>query len=44
MTHGNVPEEHRKLLGVSENLVRLSVGIESIEDLLRDLDQALKAS
>ncbi|HIA96250.1 MAG TPA: cystathionine beta-lyase, partial [Gammaproteobacteria bacterium] len=41
MTHASVPEDLRKELGIEEGLVRLSVGIESVEDLLDDLDQAL---
>ena len=41
MSHGSIPEGRRKLLGIDENLVRLSVGIESADDLLLDLDQAL---
>jgi cystathionine beta-lyase/cystathionine gamma-synthase len=41
MTHASVPEDLRKELGIEEGLVRLSVGIESVEDLLEDLDQAL---
>lgn len=44
MTHASVPEESRKKLGITENLIRLSVGIESCDDLVFDLDQALKAS
>lgn len=44
MTHGSVPEEHRKKIGVTDNLVRLSIGIENIEDLIADMDAALKAS
>ena len=41
MTHASVPADLRKELGIEEGLVRLSVGIESGEDLLGDLDQAL---
>lgn len=41
MTHASVPEAHRRELGISDQLIRLSVGIEAIEDLLADLDQAL---
>lgn len=41
MTHASVPAETRKTLGIDDSLVRLSVGIEDIEDLLRDIDQAL---
>ena len=41
MTHASVPKEIRDANGVTDNLVRLSVGIEGIEDLLDDLNQAL---
>ncbi|MCZ6656058.1 MAG: PLP-dependent aspartate aminotransferase family protein [Gammaproteobacteria bacterium] len=41
MTHASVPTEVREALGISDQLVRASVGIESAEDLIRDLDQAL---
>jgi cystathionine gamma-lyase len=41
MSHGSVPEERRKALGIAPNLLRLSVGIEDAEDLIDDLDQAL---
>lgn len=41
MTHAAVPEEHRVALGIDDGLVRLSVGIEDIGDLIADLDQAL---
>jgi cystathionine gamma-lyase len=41
MTHKAVPPEHRRMLGINENLVRLSVGIEDEADLIADLDQAL---
>jgi cystathionine beta-lyase/cystathionine gamma-synthase len=42
MTHASIPEDKRKEVGISDDLVRLSVGIEDIEDLLADLEQALK--
>lgn len=41
MTHASVPAETRKSLGIDDGLIRISVGIEDIEDLLGDLDQAL---
>lgn len=41
MTHASVPEAHRKLLGITDNLVRVSVGLEDIEDLIADVEQAL---
>lgn len=42
VTHHEVPEEERLKLGINERLLRLSVGIESAEDIIADLDQALK--
>lgn len=41
MTHASVPPEVRAELGVSDSLVRLSVGIEEVDDLIADLDHAL---
>ncbi len=41
MTHASVPERERAKLGINDQLIRLSVGIEAIEDLIQDLDQAL---
>jgi cystathionine gamma-lyase len=41
MSHGSVPLERRAQLGITDNLVRLSVGIEDAEDLIADLDQVL---
>ena len=40
-THASVPKDLREAMGVTEGLVRLSVGIEDLQDLLEDLDQAL---
>jgi len=40
MTHASIPEDKRKEVGISDDLVRLSVGVEDIEDLLADLAQA----
>jgi cystathionine gamma-lyase len=42
MTHASVPPENRRKLGITDNFVRLSVGIEHHEDLLADLDSALR--
>jgi len=42
MTHASVPAADRELLGVSDSLIRLSVGLETTEDLIEDLDNALK--
>jgi cystathionine gamma-lyase len=41
MTHASIPKEERDKAGVVESLLRLSVGIENIEDLIADLKQAL---
>jgi len=43
MTHASVPVEQRKILGIDDSLIRLSVGIEDLEDLLADLTHALDA-
>lgn len=42
MTHGSVPKEKREKFGLNERLVRLSVGIEDVEDLIDDINNALK--
>jgi cystathionine beta-lyase/cystathionine gamma-synthase len=42
MTHASVPAEQRLRLGISDGLVRISVGIEDVEDILADLDAALQ--
>ena len=43
MTHASVPAEQRRALGIDDGLVRLSIGIEDKEDLIADLDQALRS-
>lgn len=43
MTHSSIPAEVRKKIGITDNLIRISVGIEDEKDLLQDLSQALKA-
>ena len=43
MTHASVPADQRQRIGVTDDLVRVSVGIEDIEDLREDLAQALDA-
>jgi cystathionine gamma-lyase len=43
MSHGSLPPERRAALGITDNLIRLSVGIEDVGDLIADLDQALAA-
>jgi cystathionine gamma-synthase/cystathionine beta-lyase len=40
-THGDIPEAERERLGICESLLRLSVGTESVEDIIADLEQAL---
>ena len=42
MTHASIPEQKRKEIGITDDLVRLSVGIEDCEDLIADLEQAFK--
>jgi cystathionine gamma-lyase len=42
MTHASVPAKERAALGISDTLIRLSVGLEAVEDLIADLDQALR--
>jgi len=44
MTHSSVAREEREQLGISDSLVRLSVGLEDVEDLIADLEQALLAA
>jgi len=41
MTHAAIPESDRRAMGIAENLVRVSVGLEDIEDLIADFEQAL---
>ncbi|XP_042872658.1 cystathionine gamma-lyase-like isoform X2 [Penaeus japonicus] len=43
MTHASVPKEDRDKLGITDGLIRLSCGLEGTDDLIKDLDQALKA-
>ena len=44
MTHAAIPEEIRNRVGIVENLLRLSVGIENAEDIINDLKQAFGAA
>ncbi len=44
MTHASIPRPEREKVGIFDGLVRLSVGIEAVEDLVADLDQALQKS
>lgn len=41
MTHASIPKEKRELIGIKDNLIRISVGIEDCEDLIADLERAL---
>jgi cystathionine beta-lyase/cystathionine gamma-synthase len=41
MTHGSVPAAQRKKIGVTDGLVRISVGLEDVGDIIEDLEQAL---
>jgi cystathionine gamma-lyase len=43
MTHASVPKKVRESIGLTDNLIRLSVGIENVHDLLEDLEKAFKA-
>lgn len=42
MTHASVPKERREAMGLTDSLIRFSVGIEDIEDLIADIDQAVQ--
>jgi cystathionine gamma-lyase len=42
MTHASIPAEARARIGIADSLIRLSVGVEAAEDLIADLDQALR--
>lgn len=44
MTHASVPDVERDRLGITDGLVRISVGIEDVDDIIADLDKALSAS
>ena len=44
MTHASLPVEERVKLGITDNLIRLSVGCEDKEDLVADLDQAFQST
>ncbi len=44
MTHASVPPEMRRTLGISDTMIRLSVGIEDVEDLIADIDRGLAAA
>lgn len=42
MTHASVPEDHRRELGITDGLIRMSIGLENVEDLLDDIESALQ--
>ena len=42
MTHAAIPYEIRQKVGIVDNLIRLSVGIENVDDLIKDIENALK--
>ena len=42
MTHASLPKDRREMIGISDGLVRLSVGLESLDDLIEDIEQAMK--
>jgi len=42
MTHASIPKEEREKVGLKDSLIRLSVGIEDPDDLVQDLEEALK--
>jgi cystathionine beta-lyase/cystathionine gamma-synthase len=44
MTHASIPEAHRRSIGIGDGLVRLSVGVEHVEDLWNDLERGLAAA
>jgi cystathionine gamma-lyase len=44
MTHGSIPAEEKNRIGITEQLVRLSCGLEDADDLLADLDHAFSAA
>ena len=41
MTHASIPREERMKVGLTDSLIRLSVGVEDVEDLINDLETAL---
>ncbi len=43
MTHAALGEKGRKAIGLTDGMVRISVGVEDIDDIIEDLDEALKA-
>jgi cystathionine gamma-lyase/cystathionine beta-lyase/cystathionine gamma-lyase/homocysteine desulfhydrase len=43
MTHAGIGEEGRRKIGITDGMVRISVGVEEVDDIIADLDQALAA-
>lgn len=43
MTHASIPKDRREELGITDGLIRISVGIEDVDDLLNDMKQGLNA-
>jgi len=43
MTHLSVPEARKQALGITDNLVRISIGVEDADDLIADFEEALQA-
>jgi cystathionine gamma-lyase len=42
MTHASIPKERREEIGITDGLIRISVGIENVEDIIEDLEKALR--
>ena len=42
MTHANVTEEHKEKIGITKSMIRLSVGLENAQDLIRDIKNAIQ--
>jgi cystathionine beta-lyase/cystathionine gamma-synthase len=42
MSHASMPQKHRRKAGITDELIRLSLGLESIDDLIKDLEKALR--
>jgi methionine-gamma-lyase len=42
MTHYGVPKEQREQYGITDGLIRMSIGMENVQDILMDLEQSLK--
>jgi cystathionine beta-lyase len=44
MTHASIPKEIREKVGITDGLIRLSVGIEKVDDIISDVNQAINAA